>query len=105
VFTEIERICDFKIRFCVIDKTLDELWKLAKGSSKKALDAKLGIIMLQKKGLKKLPSKEGEYVDDAIIRHSSSAEAVATQDKELKQKLKGKTRIIVLRSKKKLEWA
>ena len=99
VFSEIERVADFKVKFCVIDKTLNELWKLSEGNSKNALNARMGIIMLQNKGLKKLGSKNSETVDDAIVRHSKSVEAVATQDKELKNRINANCKIFSVRGK------
>lgn len=104
IFSDLEALADFKVKFCVIDKTLDELWGIAQGNSKDALNAKMGIIMLQNKGLKKLDCKNEETVDDAIVRHSKDVEAVATQDKELKERIKGNCKIIVLKGKKKIDW-
>jgi len=84
----------------IIDKTITELEKLIKGG--KAQDkqrAKIVLALLKKKKIKKLKSKESETVDDKLARLKGYV--IATQDKELKTRIKGKK--LIIRAKKKLE--
>ena len=89
IFSEIERIADFKYELCVIDKTIDELKKIIekqKGKDRKA--AILGLIMLEQKGAKLIKTKEKKDVDTLILNTAKKGYIVATQDAELKRKLK-----------------
>lgn len=101
VFSEIRRICDFRYELCIIDKTIDELKKIIeeqKGKNKMA--AKLAILLLKSKDVKIIKSKSAESVDDIILDHAGKDTVVATQDAELKRKLKKKcSGIIVLKNK------
>jgi rRNA-processing protein FCF1 len=101
IFSEIERICSFKYKLCVMDKTLDELDKIVKeqkGKNRHA--AMLGVMLLAQKGAVKIKSKK-KKVDDAIVEEASKGDCiVATQDAELKRKLKKKgISLIVLKQK------
>lgn len=101
IFSEIERISDFKYELCIIDKTVDELESIIenqKGKNKAA--AKLALSIIKTKKLKKIKTPEGT-VDDLIIKISNKDTIVATQDMELKRKLREKrVPMIVLRQKK-----
>lgn len=84
----------------IIDKTIEELKKLIKGG--KAQDKQRATIILtliKKNKIKKLKSKKEETVDDALARLNEYV--IATQDKELKTRIKGKK--LIIRAKKKLE--
>jgi rRNA-processing protein FCF1 len=84
----------------IVDKTRGELEKLIKGG--KAQDkqrAKLSLMILKKKKIKIIKSKEKETVDDTLARLKNYI--IATQDKELKKRIKGKK--LIIRAKKKLE--
>ena len=83
IFSEIRRICDFKYELFIIDKTINELES---------------IIETQKG--KNIKTKEGT-VDELIVKISNKNTIVATQDMELKRKLREKgVSLIVLRQKK-----
>ena len=100
IFTEINRIVLEKHQLFVLDKTVDELKKLStnpKQSLKNRRAAKLGLQLLKAKKVKVLKVK-GESVDDILA--SIKGYIIATQDIELKRRIKGKK--IVLRAKKKL---
>lgn len=84
----------------IVDKTENELKKLIKGG--KAQDkqrAAIVLALIKKKEIKKLESKEEETVDDTLARLEGYV--IATQDKELKTRIKGKK--LIIRAKKKLE--
>lgn len=91
-FSEIERICDFQFKLCVLDKSIEELERLK--------PKELNLIKKFIETLEILKSKE-YLVDDELTRLSEENCIVATQDKELKDRLKNQ--IIVIRKKKYLE--
>ena len=97
IFSEIDRICG-KYKLYIIDKTVDELKKIidtGKGKDKDA--AKLALGLVENRKVEKIKTKEGT-VDDLII--SLDGYIVATQDKELKRRLKEKdVKVISLRQK------
>jgi len=94
IFSEIDRICNFKYQLCVVDKTLDELESIVKkqkGKDKAA--AKLALQLLKRKDLKILPTQAGIGVDESLIGLKGCI--IATQDAELKRKL-GKSLIVMV---------
>ena len=101
IFSEIDRISGFNYELCVIDKTIEELNKLAesgKGGGKRA--AKLALALLKSKKVRELKSS-GSYADDALLELASPINIIATQDIELKRRLKAKgVPFITLRQKK-----
>ncbi|MBT4823986.1 hypothetical protein HN695_05340 [Candidatus Woesearchaeota archaeon] len=116
IFTEIERICHFKYKLYILDKSLDELKKLPekarkqKTTTKRAVNIALKLVenMVQDGKLNIIPIKtnkklisiyKDKYVDD-IIKEVKNDYIIATTDKELKKHLK---RVIVLRQKSHLE--
>jgi rRNA-processing protein FCF1 len=91
IFSEIERIADFKYELCIIDRTVDELKKIIekqKGKDKRA--GILALVMLEQKKPKLIKTKEKKAVDDLIVAEAKKDKGiiVATQDAELKRKLK-----------------
>jgi len=98
IFEEIERTADFNYSLNVLDKTIDELNKIIdeqKGKHKEA--AKLALSLIKNKNIKKIKTKEG-LVDDLLLEQDA---IVATQDKELINRLKqAKKKVIQLRQKK-----
>jgi len=99
IFSEINRICEFPYEIIIIDKTLKELKKLNEGNGKKARAAKLALKLLKQKHTKIIKTLEA-HADDAILEVVGNNYIVATQDQELKKRLKKKhIKIITLRSK------
>jgi len=98
IFEEIKKIIDSNYSLCILDKTIDELNKIMdeqKGKQKAA--AKLALSLIKNKKLKKIKTKDG-YVDDLLIKQDA---IIATQDKELINRLKEvKKKVIQLRQKK-----
>src|SRR3989344_4718909 len=90
IFRELDRIITEKYELCIIDRTIDELKKIKenqKGKHKTA--AKLALAIVKSKQPKIIKSKEDKSVDDLIVDLAKKEKiAVATQDKELKKKLK-----------------
>lgn len=97
VFSELERICDFPYSVCILDKTIDELNKIIieqKGKDKEA--AKLALEIIKGK-VEVLETKKG-YVDDILVGLAGKDTLIATQDQELKRRVK--TGVIVIKQKK-----
>jgi len=101
IFSEIERIILEKYQIYIIDKTIDELNKIIidkKQKTKDKLAAKLGLQLIKAKNIKIIKTKEDLFADDILVKLEGYT--IATQDQELKKRLK--CPIIVLRSKKTL---
>lgn len=99
IFSEIERMTPDKC--AVLDKSIDELKKLAakNGKVKSAAQLALKIIAAKKIDIIKTTSKLP--TDDLLVHYSHKAMIVATQDRELQRRLKKP--YIVMRSKSHLE--
>ena len=109
VFSEIERIMREPYELCVMDSTIKELENLiiTTAKQKQGLNAKLGLILIKQKNLKTINGSSNNYADASILEYAAKnpeKTIIATQDKDLKQKLKKiPVRIITLRQKKYLE--
>ncbi len=102
IFSEIDRLMDFPYQLEVLKGTLPELKKINDtGSTKDKMAAKLAVVLIKQKGLKMVANYSTDNVDDSIVRLANKDTYVATQDKELKSRLKKKgVKIITLRQKK-----
>ena len=105
IFTQIDKISDFKYGIFVLDKTLDELKKIIeeqKGKNREA--ARIALKLIAIKNIKVVKTKSDKKTDDVILDVDSEDDyIVATQDKELKSRLKEKNvTMMVLRQKKKV---
>lgn len=106
IFTEIQRICNFPYKLFIMEKTVEELQNILKnqkGGDKRA--AKLALSLIQAKGLMVIPMPLIlSTVDDAIVSlvtENKDDYLVATNDKELKRRLKEvSTKRIVMRQRK-----
>lgn len=97
IFTELERTCQFKYELYVLDKSLEELKKIVEqqtGKNRQA--AQLALKLVQAKNIKILAIPSQDYVDDILVQLKDEY-IIATQDKDLKRKLKN---VLVLRQKK-----
>jgi rRNA-processing protein FCF1 len=101
IFSEIDRICLFKYKLYIIDKTIDELKEIIKNQKgKHKLAAKIALQLIKKKNINKIKTKQGK-VDDLILDSLDKDTILATQDELLRKKaLKKGTKLIVLRAKK-----
>jgi rRNA-processing protein FCF1 len=101
IFSEIDRICTFKYKLYIVDKTIDELKKIIeeqKGKYKFA--AKIALQLVKKKGIGIIKTKKG-YVDDLILDLLDENHILATQDVLLKKRaVKKGIRTISMRSRK-----
>ncbi len=91
IFSEIERLIQERHEIVVFENTLEELETLIdRDKSKHSFNAKLGFIMAKQKNLKTIKGFSG-HVDDIILDYTKSKPEnfiVATQDKDLKRRLK-----------------
>lgn len=97
IFSELERLCDFPYTVNVLDKTIDELNKIVKNQKGKDKSAAKLALAIVKDRTKVIKTKEG-YVDDILVRLADNDTLIATQDRELKKRIK--TRIITIKQKK-----
>jgi len=89
IFSEVDKICMFKYELCIIDKTIDELnniIKQQKGTHKEA--AQLALQLIKSKHLKILATHQDTDVDTILASFSKKGYIIATQDKELKKRVK-----------------
>lgn len=100
IFKELERICDFNYELYVLEGTKEELEKLIKELSlSKKVAAKIALSLIERTDINIILHKKG-HVDDILAEQDA---IIATQDKELKQKLKAKDiKTITIRQKKHL---
>ena len=102
IFTEIRCLVDFRYKFFIIDKTIDELNKIIEDKNTKVKDreyAKIGLELIKLNKIGKIKSDK-KYVDDAIVEKADKDSVVATSDKELKKRLKKRgVKIIFLKKK------
>ncbi len=103
IFTEIQRIANFPYRIYTFDRVINELNKLAReGSGKLKQAAKLGLQLIAAKQVEVIKSKNNLNADELILQSTNpETDIVATQDRELKRKLKERgVHLLVLRKKK-----
>ena len=105
IFAGLYGICSFQYEVCVLDATLAELDGIVsdkKASAKNRRAAGLGLQLLKAKGVKviKTDRKVFKSTDKAILDFAATNRdcVVATQDKELREKLRAKgVSVVVLR--------
>ncbi len=103
IFADLRRIIDGRFEVCVLEATLDELEVLKKkGKGRQKRDASLGLQLLHEKDVMIIPSERNVVVDELLEAIAvPGKDIVATQDKELKERLRAKhISVIVLRKKK-----
>jgi len=99
IFEEIDRVVEGDYELTTLDCVVEELKKLKKARGKDAVAAKVALIMIKEKKIKIIKTHE-KNVDKTIYKISDKNTIVATNDKNLMQKLKEKNvKIIYLRSK------
>ncbi|PIU73145.1 hypothetical protein COY26_01470 [Candidatus Woesearchaeota archaeon CG_4_10_14_0_2_um_filter_33_10] len=110
IFSELQRICNFKYTVCIVDGIIDELEKLAgTGKPKDKIAARISLELINKKKIKitktSSKNKRVKNIDLLILNLIKKGNfIVATQDKELKREIRKKgVPIIVLRQKKYLK--
>lgn len=97
IFQHIQELMNEPYELYIMDKTLDELQKIVETAKTKDKEAaKLAFALIKQKDLKTLPCSS--TVDECIL--NGPVDYAATQDRDLKRKLKAKgVKIITLRQK------
>jgi uncharacterized protein len=106
IISEIERIALFPYKLCVLDRTIEELEDLKqKLRGKEKAAARLASEIIAKNNIEIIDTDESTgHVDDIIINQCDKETLVATQDAELKKRLRKKgIKVIHLRQKKYLQ--
>ncbi|MEM2916470.1 MAG: nucleotide-binding protein [Candidatus Woesearchaeota archaeon] len=104
-FAELGRILPFAHKLFVVDKTLDELDAIIIGGKQDArIGARLAKQLILKKRIGVIPTAGEGCVDALILKVAGRDAIVATQDQDLKRRLKAKgVPVVVIRQKKYLE--
>ncbi len=102
IFDEIDKLINFKYELYIIDKTNKELELIKnKQKGKTTTDILIAISLIKQKHLKIIPTSKSNGVDDTIVSLVNENYIVATQDKELKKRVKEKgAGVIILKQKK-----
>ena len=96
IFEEVNNIIP-GAQLCVLDKTIDELNKIQNEQRGKHRDAaKMALQLVQKNKIKIIPTHTEKLVDDILVDLQDEY-IIATQDKELKHRLK---KCLILRQEK-----
>lgn len=96
IFSEIKRLFHENIQIFVLEKSMQELNDISlKGRQKERLQVKLAKELLKTQNIKILSIDQEKGVDDILVDLSKTGYIIATQDKELRRRIKHK--IIILR--------
>ncbi len=110
IFSELDRILG-KCELFTLDENVRELEKLLKeGSSSERKSAKIALALVKKKNVSAINTEKTKKflnsikkpldVDSLIVEFAKKGFIIATQDIELKRRLKNKAPMIILRKKK-----
>jgi len=103
IFDQINKLMEEEFEIVVLDGTVKELQKLSQSKSEDATAAKIGLDLIKRKNLKIIGTNQ-DNVDSTIVRLADENTIVATNDKELRQKLKLKNvKVMYLRGKNRLD--
>jgi rRNA-processing protein FCF1 len=108
IFAEIDRIMKEPYELCIMKETVKELERIVKEQPGKSSDsAKIALKLINIRGIKQKSLNMAGHsmsVDEEIVYTANADTIVATQDRELKEKLTNKgIQLIILRGKKHLE--
>ncbi len=106
IFAQIREVMNDPYKLYIIDKTLEELDSIIKnqrGKHKKA--AQFALELIKKHDISSIDTSSDHHVDDQILNLiEKEPYIIATQDRELKQRIKEKSgKLLVLRQKKYLQ--
>jgi len=102
IFEEIDRVVEGDYELTTLDCVVEELKKLEKSRGKDAAAARVALTLIKEKNVKVIKTGE-KNVDIKIYRMANKNTIVATNDKELRQRLKNKNvKVLYLRSKKRI---
>jgi hypothetical protein len=101
IFSELDRICDFKYKLYIVDKSVNELKRIVeekRGKNRK--NANLALDLIKHFKIDIIKTKDEKYADEQIAKLAQKKYIIATQDKELAKRVKEHTQVITLRQKK-----
>jgi hypothetical protein len=102
IFEEIHQKIPEEHELITLSGVIRELENLAENKGRDSIAAKVGLELIEKKGIEILQSQGN--VDDAIVGLADKQKVVATNDKDLIKRLKDKNvKILYLRGKNHLE--
>lgn len=102
LFNELQLVLNEPYDNIILSSVIDELKYFAKGTSKASKEAKLSLRLIDSENFHVVKSPKGN-VDDAIVTVAGKGSVVATNDMELRKRLKSKgVKTIYLRAKKHL---
>lgn len=104
-FRELDRIIPCAYKLFAVDKTLDELDTIiTEGKQDVKIGARLAKQVILKNRISLITTDKKGYTDMLILKNAGREDIVATQDQELKRKLKAKgIHVVIIRQKKYLE--
>lgn len=89
IFAELHRLFPEEIEICTLDKSLDELDKVAKeGCQKEKRQVKLIKQLLKTQNIKIISVDQEGLVDDLLVDYAKQGYSIATQDIGVKQRIK-----------------
>jgi len=106
IFQEFKQMMEEPYELVIIDKTMDELKKLEeKGTPEERAAARFGFGLVERYKPRSIKTDKLLNVDQLIEEQVTGPQiAVATQDKELKEKILAKNgRLVIMRHKRYLE--
>ncbi len=102
IFDEMQRRLDFRFKLFILEGSIAELDRIIEKDKKKdKIAAKIAKELLKAKDINIIGSEPDEIVDDRLVILSQEGYIIATQDRELKGRIKN--RKIILRQKKYIE--
>ena len=88
LFGELRRVCDFAYEIILLSNVRDEIKKIQGLGGKRKEVATVALLILDKNNVKSMKAKG--HVDDLLVQLTELGDIVATQDKDLKRRLKEK---------------
>lgn len=103
IWRELDRILPHNFIVGILDRTMEEIDVVINKRGKEGDAAKLAKTILLTKQVTIYPTESG-HTDNLLLKKADENHIIATNDGELKKKLKAKKQpVIILRAKKKLE--
>jgi len=102
IFEELRNKLDFPYKLFIVKNTIAELNKIIeKAKNRDKIAARIGLELIKTKSINIIDCDIQAIVDDELVNLSKEGCIIATQDKELKNRITNKK--IVLRQKKYIE--
>jgi rRNA-processing protein FCF1 len=103
IFEEIDKLMEEDYELATLNGVIEELKKLSKSKGRDSIAAQIALELIKRKNVKIINTEE-KKVDSAILKIADENTIIATNDKNLRKKIKNKNlKALYLRSKKRLE--